>query len=83
MLEAAVTADVFLNRDWEQVNIPNWIIPDQIFLFFLSYDILFECNVDQDFPRDPSGSFDQFKDFIRANFEMCKWIGLTVVSVQV
>ncbi|KAM7274523.1 hypothetical protein ACFE04_016389 [Oxalis oulophora] len=54
MLEGGVTADVFLNRDWEK-----------------------------DFPEDPSGSFSQFKDFIRTNFEICKWVALTVVSVQV
>ncbi|KAJ6763827.1 TETRASPANIN [Salix purpurea] len=53
MLEAGVTADVFLNRDWEE-----------------------------DFPKDPSGSFDQFKGFVRSNFELCKWIGLSIVSVQ-
>ncbi|GLT29722.1 hypothetical protein SLA2020_045680 [Shorea laevis] len=53
LLEAGVTADVFLNRDWEE-----------------------------DFPNDPSGSFNEFKDFIRSNFEFCKWIGLSVVSVQ-
>ncbi|XP_019454227.1 PREDICTED: tetraspanin-19 [Lupinus angustifolius] len=53
MLEAAITVDVFLNRDWEK-----------------------------DFPKDPSGSFEQFKNFIRSNFEMCKWIGLSLVSVQ-
>ncbi|XP_022748893.1 tetraspanin-19-like [Durio zibethinus] len=53
MLEAALTTDVFLNRDWEE-----------------------------DFPVDPSGSFNKFKDFIRSNFEFCKWIGLSVVSVQ-
>ncbi|KAL3565702.1 hypothetical protein D5086_033748 [Populus alba] len=53
MLEAGVTADVFLNRDWEE-----------------------------DFPKDPSGSFDQFKGFIGSSFELCKWIGLSIVSVQ-
>ncbi|XP_022726145.1 tetraspanin-19-like isoform X2 [Durio zibethinus] len=53
MLEAAVTTDVFLNRDWEE-----------------------------DFPADPSGSFNKFKDFIRSNFEFCKWIGLSIVFVQ-
>ncbi|KAJ0112172.1 hypothetical protein Patl1_02226 [Pistacia atlantica] len=51
--DAVVTADVFLNRDWEE-----------------------------DFPEDPSGSFTQFKDFIRSNFQFCKWIGLSIVSVQ-
>uniref|UniRef100_A0A2P2KCV8 Tetraspanin-19-like n=1 Tax=Rhizophora mucronata TaxID=61149 RepID=A0A2P2KCV8_RHIMU len=53
MLEAGVTADVFLNHDWEE-----------------------------DFPEDPTGSFDHFKGFIESNFEICKWIGLTVVSLQ-
>ncbi|KAJ6952716.1 tetraspanin-19 [Populus alba] len=53
VLEAGVTADVFLNRDWEE-----------------------------DFPKDPSGSFDQFKGFIGSSFELCKWIGLSIVSVQ-
>lgn len=37
----------------------------------------------QDFPEDPSGSFTQFKDFIRSNFQFCKWIGLSIVFVQV
>ncbi|KAK4255494.1 hypothetical protein QN277_008492 [Acacia crassicarpa] len=53
MLEAAVTVDVFLNRDWEK-----------------------------DFPEDPMGNLDRFKNFIRSNFEMCKWIGLSLVIVQ-
>ncbi|CAN0915000.1 TOM2AH3 [Linum grandiflorum] len=53
MLEAAVTVDVFLNRDWEK-----------------------------DFPNDPSGCFDRFKSFIRSHFEICKWVGLSIVAVQ-
>lgn len=53
MLEAGVTADVFLNRDWEE-----------------------------DFPEDPTGSFNDLKEFIRSNFKICKWIGLSIVSVQ-
>lgn len=53
VLEAGVTADVFLNRDWEQ-----------------------------DLPKDPSGEFIEFKNFIKSNFDFCKWIGLGVVSVQ-
>ncbi|KAL6538267.1 hypothetical protein OROGR_012255 [Orobanche gracilis] len=53
VLEAAVTADVFLNHNWEK-----------------------------DFPEDPTGNFDQLKDFIKANFDTCKWIGLTVVALQ-
>ncbi|XP_073308483.1 tetraspanin-19-like [Primulina huaijiensis] len=53
VLEAAVTADIFLNHSWEE-----------------------------DFPEDPSKNLDQLKQFIRKNFDICKWIGLTVVSVQ-
>ncbi|KZV45573.1 tetraspanin-19-like [Dorcoceras hygrometricum] len=53
VLEAAVTADVFLNRSWEE-----------------------------DFPEDPTKNFDQLKHFIRKNFDICKWIGLTVVAIQ-
>jgi len=53
VLEAAVTADVFLNHNWEE-----------------------------DFPADPTGYFNEFKNFVKKNFEICKWIGLSVVSVQ-
>lgn len=53
ILEAAVAADVFLNRNWEK-----------------------------DFPEDPSGNLAEFEDFVRSNFEICKWIGLTIVSIQ-
>ncbi|PWA35108.1 tetraspanin-19 [Artemisia annua] len=31
---------------------------------------------------DPSGNFNEFKDFIKETFEICKWVGLSVVSVQ-
>ncbi|WOL05390.1 tetraspanin-19-like [Canna indica] len=52
-LEVAITADIFLNRNWEE-----------------------------DFPKDPTGKFDELKGFVRLNFEMCKWIGLLVVAAQ-
>ncbi|CAI9772550.1 unnamed protein product [Fraxinus pennsylvanica] len=54
VLEAAVTADVFLNHDWEE-----------------------------DFPDDQTGNFDQLKDFVRQNFDTIKWIGFTVVALEV
>ncbi|CAA3011510.1 tetraspanin-19-like isoform X2 [Olea europaea var. sylvestris] len=53
VLEAAVTADVFLNSNWEE-----------------------------DFPDDPTGKLDELKDFIKDNFDICRWIGLTVVGLQ-
>ncbi|KAF5745967.1 hypothetical protein HS088_TW06G00132 [Tripterygium wilfordii] len=35
-----------------------------------------------DFPEDPSGSFHKFKRFVQSNFEICKWVGLSILSIQ-
>ncbi|KAK9267791.1 hypothetical protein L1049_010226 [Liquidambar formosana] len=35
-----------------------------------------------DLPEDPTGRFDDFKDFVKSNFEICKWIGLSIVLAQ-
>ncbi|KAA8525037.1 hypothetical protein F0562_011469 [Nyssa sinensis] len=48
----------------------------------VTLDVFLNHNWEEDFPEDPTGNFKDFKDFIRSNFEMCKWIGLSVVSVQ-
>ncbi|KAF6141412.1 hypothetical protein GIB67_021228 [Kingdonia uniflora] len=53
LLEAAVAADVFLNRNWEK-----------------------------DFPDDPTGKFDELKHFVKSNFDVCKWIGVSIVAAQ-
>lgn len=88
MLEAAVTADVFLNRDWEEVTFKVmyllifWV-NDLLNMQTIHLVKLIQFNVNQDFPEDPSGSFDQFKDFVRLNFHICKLIGLSIVTVQV
>lgn len=37
----------------------------------------------QDFPEDPTGNFGDLKDFIMENFQMCKWIGFSVMTTQV
>ncbi|KAH1040156.1 hypothetical protein J1N35_041899 [Gossypium stocksii] len=36
----------------------------------------------RDFPVEPTESFNKFEDFVRSNFEFCKWIGLSVVFKQ-
>ncbi|URE44510.1 Stem-specific protein [Musa troglodytarum] len=36
----------------------------------------------KDFPEDPTGEFNELKNFVKSNFEMCKWIGLLVVATQ-
>ncbi|CAN4104944.1 unnamed protein product [Withania somnifera] len=53
MIEAAVTVDIFLNKNWEE-----------------------------DFPVDTTGNFDELRHFVKDNFEICKWIGFSVVTVQ-
>ncbi|KAJ6839781.1 tetraspanin-19-like [Iris pallida] len=53
MLEAGITAVIFLNRNWEE-----------------------------DFPEDPSGRFNELKDFVSSNFELCKWIVLSFVAAE-
>ncbi|GFZ06225.1 hypothetical protein Acr_18g0003950 [Actinidia rufa] len=35
-----------------------------------------------DFPEDPTGRFDDFKDFVKSNFNTCQWIGLFMVLAQ-
>lgn len=37
----------------------------------------------QDFPEDTTGRFNDFKNFVRSNFELCKWVGLVIVAAQV
>jgi len=94
MLEAALTVDVFVNQDWEKVllsiknNFSNVFVNSMLLYFkvFSSCDTSdpFKHGIwNQDFPKDPSGSFDQFKNFIRSNYDICKWVGLFLVSVQV
>ncbi|CAN4084041.1 unnamed protein product [Withania somnifera] len=51
--EIAITADVFLNSNWEK-----------------------------DLPEDPSGRFDDFKDFVNSNEDICQSIALLCVLTQ-
>lgn len=37
----------------------------------------------QDIPEDPTGRFDDFKDFVNSNIEMFQWIALLIVLAQV
>ncbi|KAF8780069.1 hypothetical protein HU200_001721 [Digitaria exilis] len=49
----------------------------------ITVDVFLNTNWEEDFPPDPSGNFNEFKDFVRSNFEICEWIGLSVVAAQV
>ncbi|XAR59149.1 hypothetical protein NMG60_11014815 [Bertholletia excelsa] len=45
-------------------------------------DILLNAQWEKDLPRDPKGVFDDFKDFVKSNFDTCRWIALLVVFLQ-
>lgn len=37
----------------------------------------------QDLPYDPTGELDSLRSFIEENIDVCKWVGLAVVIIQV
>lgn len=45
-------------------------------------DVFFNKNWEEDFPDDPTGQFDQVKNFVRENFDISKWVGLAVLILQ-
>ncbi|OEL26494.1 hypothetical protein BAE44_0012487, partial [Dichanthelium oligosanthes] len=49
----------------------------------ITVDVFLNSNWEEDFPPDPSGKFDEFKDLVRSNFEICESVGLSVVAAQV
>ncbi|CAL5411228.1 unnamed protein product [Camellia sinensis] len=48
----------------------------------LAVDISLNSDWEKDLPEDPSGRFDDFKDFVKSNFHICKWIALFIVFAQ-
>lgn len=60
-----------------------------LFIFLLlmvegavTMDVFLNRNWEEDFPEDPSGNFHEFRDFIKENFDICKWVGLSILAVQ-
>ncbi|KAA8519815.1 hypothetical protein F0562_014095 [Nyssa sinensis] len=45
-------------------------------------DVFLNSDWKKDLPEDPTGRFDDFKDFVKSNFDICKWIGLLIILVQ-
>ncbi|KNA23295.1 hypothetical protein SOVF_025920 [Spinacia oleracea] len=37
---------------------------------------------DKDLPYDPTGELEKLKSFVEENVDICKWLGLTLLSVQ-
>ncbi|XAR55491.1 hypothetical protein NMG60_11035569 [Bertholletia excelsa] len=48
----------------------------------VTVDVFLNHDWEKDFPVDPSGYFNDFKHFVKKNFEICKWVGLSVVCIQ-
>ncbi|KAG9145476.1 hypothetical protein Leryth_019845 [Lithospermum erythrorhizon] len=60
-----------------------------VFLFLIvmieaavTTDVFLNHRWEEDFPEDQTGNLDHLKHFIKDNFDICKWIGLSVVAVQ-
>ncbi|KAL3754606.1 hypothetical protein ACJRO7_001798 [Eucalyptus globulus] len=60
-----------------------------LFIFLLlileaavTVDVFLNHEWEEDFPEDLTGNLSLLKEFVRSNFEMCKWIGLSIVSIQ-
>ncbi|KMZ56968.1 Tetraspanin-19 [Zostera marina] len=49
----------------------------------LTTDIFLNKNWEEDFPDDPTGKFDEFEDFVRLNFEICKWVVSITLASQI
>ncbi|XP_022004039.1 tetraspanin-18 [Helianthus annuus] len=45
--------------------------------------IAFDRHWESDLPLDPTGAIDKFREFVESDVDFCKWIGSTVVVVQV
>ncbi|BBH00873.1 Tetraspanin family protein [Prunus dulcis] len=48
----------------------------------MTADILLNSDWEKDLPYDTTGKFHDFKDFVKSNFDMFKWIGLLIVLAQ-
>ncbi|GLT41496.1 hypothetical protein SLA2020_155560 [Shorea laevis] len=38
---------------------------------------------EKDLPFDPTGELDSLRSFIESNIDICKWVGITIVTIQV
>ncbi|KAK3009424.1 hypothetical protein RJ639_014133 [Escallonia herrerae] len=45
-------------------------------------DVFLNSDWEKDFPKDPSGRFDDFKDYVKSNQDVCQWICLLIITAQ-
>lgn len=49
----------------------------------LAVDIVFNKHWQEDLPNDSTGELNRLRAFIESNIDMCKWVALTVIIIQV
>ncbi|KAJ4955502.1 hypothetical protein NE237_012285 [Protea cynaroides] len=54
------------------------MILEAAFVAFVTFDHQWV----KDLPNDPTGELNSFRAFIEENFDICKWVGITVVIIQ-
>lgn len=45
-------------------------------------DILLNSDWEKDLPDDPSGRFNEFKDFVNSNIRLCQWVAFLIFLAQ-
>ncbi|KAI7743582.1 hypothetical protein M8C21_000781 [Ambrosia artemisiifolia] len=45
--------------------------------------IVLDHRWEKDLPEDPTGRIDSIREFIEDNVEICKWVGITIIVIQV
>ncbi|XP_031268317.1 tetraspanin-19-like isoform X2 [Pistacia vera] len=48
----------------------------------MAADILLNSDWEKDLPADPTGRFHDFKEFVKSNFDIFKWIGFSIILAQ-
>lgn len=38
---------------------------------------------EKDLPQDPTGEIDSIREFIEDNIDLCKWVGIAIIVIQV
>ncbi|CAI9297382.1 unnamed protein product [Lactuca saligna] len=55
-----------------------FILLEVAFILFIALDHHWE----RDLPSDETGEIDRIREFIEANIDFCKWVGITIVVIQ-
>jgi hypothetical protein len=51
--------------------------------FAIAGVLFFDSHWHEDLPDDPTGELDKIKEFLEENLDICKWVALSVVVLEV